>query len=87
MRRAVEALAIEHVASRTAVVITISVGVAVVEPTRERNSGGALQLADQALYEAKVKGRNRVKLMDETQYRQLVTGAFAKHVAALPART
>jgi diguanylate cyclase (GGDEF)-like protein len=87
MRRAVEALAIEHVASMTAAAITISVGVAVIEPTRERNSGGALQLADQALYEAKVKGRNRVKLMDETQYRLLVTGAFAKHIAGLPRRT
>jgi diguanylate cyclase (GGDEF)-like protein len=86
MRRAVEALAIEHLASRTAVAITISVGVAVIEPTRERNSGGALQLADQALYEAKVKGRNRVELMDETQYRLLVTGAFTRHIAGLPRR-
>jgi diguanylate cyclase (GGDEF)-like protein len=82
MRRAVEALGIEHLASRTAVAITISVGVAVLKPTRERNSGGALQLADQALYEAKVKGRNQVKVMDETQYRLLVTGAFAKHKCA-----
>jgi diguanylate cyclase (GGDEF)-like protein len=82
MRRAVEALAIEHLGSRTAMAITISVGVAVIEPTRERNSGGALQLADQALYEAKVKGRNQVKVMDETQYRLLVTGAFAKHKCA-----
>jgi diguanylate cyclase (GGDEF)-like protein len=82
MRRAVEALGIEHLASRTAVAITISVGVAVIEPTRERNSGGALQLADQALYEAKVKGRNQVKIMDETQYRLLVTGAFTKHKCA-----
>ena len=79
-------MAIEHLASKTAVAITISVGVAVIEPTRERNSGGALQLADQALYEAKVKGRNRVELMDETQYRLLVTGAFTKHVAGLPRR-
>jgi diguanylate cyclase (GGDEF)-like protein len=84
MRRAVEALGIEHLASRTSTAITISVGVAVIEPTRERNSGGALQLADQALYEAKVKGRNRVKLMDETHYRLLVTGAFAKHIDGLP---
>ena len=82
MRRAVEALGIEHLASRTAVAITISVGVAVIEPTRDRNSVGALQLADQALYEAKLKGRNQVKLMDERQYRLLVTGAFTKHKCA-----
>jgi len=78
IRRAVAELAIEHRGSRTAKGVTISVGVAVVEPTFERNPRGALQLADKALYEAKVKGRNRVELMDEAQHRMLVTGVFAK---------
>ena len=77
MRRAVEELKIEHGGSRTSAGVTISVGVAVVEPTLERNPRGALQLADQALYEAKVRGRNRVKLMNEAEYRLLVTGVFA----------
>jgi diguanylate cyclase (GGDEF)-like protein len=78
IRRAVGELAIEHRGSRTSKGLTISVGVAVVEPTFERNPRGALQLADQALYEAKVRGRNRVELMDEAQHRMLVTGVFAK---------
>jgi diguanylate cyclase (GGDEF)-like protein len=78
MCRAVAGLAIEHRESRTAPAVTISVGVAVVEPTVERLPRGALQLADQALYEAKIKGRNRVELMDSAHYRMLVTGVFAK---------
>jgi diguanylate cyclase (GGDEF)-like protein len=74
--RAVGELGIEHRESRTAPKVTISVGVAAIEPAIERNHRGALQLADQALYEAKVRGRNRVVLLDEAEYRTLVTGVF-----------
>lgn len=76
LRRAVEMLGIEHGGSRTCPQVTVSVGLAVVEPTGGRDPGGALQLADQALYHAKVKGRNRVELMNEAEYRMLVTGVF-----------
>jgi diguanylate cyclase (GGDEF)-like protein len=78
VRRAVRELAIEHSGSRTSAGVTISVGVAIVQPTLRRNPRGALQLADQALYEAKAKGRNRVELMDDAEYRMLVTGVFSK---------
>jgi len=76
--RAIAGLGIEHRESRTGPSVTISIGVAVVEPTDERLPRGAVQLADQALYEAKVKGRNRVELMETEHYRKLVTGVFAK---------
>lgn len=82
MRRSVAALAMEHGASPISSVVTISIGVAVVEPTAERTSRGALQLADQALYAAKTGGRNRVELMTETDYGMMVTGVFAKKARA-----
>jgi two-component system chemotaxis family response regulator WspR len=77
MRLAVMDLGVEHRASRTAEMVTISIGVAAIEPRADRECRGALQLADQALYEAKIRGRNTVELMDDTEYQFLVTGVFS----------
>ena len=77
IRSAVGDLGIEHRTSKTSGKVTISIGVAVVEPTANRSPPGAVQLADQALYEAKVQGRNRVEVMDHDQHDLLVTGVFA----------
>jgi len=85
MRHAIEELVIEHRGSPIGKV-TISAGVAVVEPTRGRNPRGALQLADQALYEAKIRGRNRVEIMNDIDYKMLVTGIFTKDAARVDAR-
>jgi diguanylate cyclase (GGDEF)-like protein len=82
MRIAVGALAIKHDGVQAGGSVTISIGVAVVQPSSERRSRGALQLADQALYEAKVRSRNRVELLDDAAHRLLVTGVFAKHAVA-----
>jgi diguanylate cyclase (GGDEF)-like protein len=81
--RAVRELKIEHLDSRTYSAMTISVGVALIEPKQERSARGALQLADQALYGAKKKGRNRVELMSEAEHALLTTGIFSINPAAL----
>jgi diguanylate cyclase (GGDEF)-like protein len=77
MRMAVSDLAIEHRGSRDTRVVTISIGVAAVQPLAERGPLGALQLADEALYTAKVRGRNNVHLAAESDYSGLQTGVFA----------
>jgi diguanylate cyclase (GGDEF)-like protein len=82
MRGAVRALAIKHEGATAGGSVTISIGVAVVQPSSDRRSRGALQLADQALYEAKVRGRNRVELLGDVAHRLLVTGVFAKYAVA-----
>ena len=78
MRVAVSALSIKHGGARAVGVVTISVGVAAIQPKANRGPLGALQLADEALYTAKVRGRNRVHLAAETEYSDLETGVFVK---------
>ncbi len=82
MRLAVSALAIEHRDSRVARVVTVSIGVAAIQPLANRGPLGALQLADEALYSAKVRGRNNVHLAAESEYSDLETGVFAKQSIA-----
>jgi diguanylate cyclase (GGDEF)-like protein len=77
MRKAVAGLRLEHRDSRVELV-TISIGVGVVEPSPERRARGALQLADEALYQAKTRGRNRVEILSTDAHRALETGVFAK---------
>ncbi len=72
----IEALAIEHLASPAAARrLTVSVGAACVEPVAGRSYFGFIQLADEALYEAKARGRDCVVIMDK-EYEQLATGSF-----------
>ncbi|HEY6643148.1 diguanylate cyclase [Povalibacter sp.] len=70
-----EALAIQHPAFTDGQLVTFSIGAACVEPRPERRVEGLIQLADEALYAAKERGRNRSVVMDR-EYETLRTGVF-----------
>ncbi len=82
IRAGIEALAIDHAASPAPEKrLTVSIGAACVEPVPGRSCFGFIQLADEALYAAKERGRDRTVIMDK-EYAQLSTGAFRKGAAA-----
>ncbi|MGH8178157.1 MAG: diguanylate cyclase [Steroidobacter sp.] len=78
----IEALAVKHMGSPSpARRLTVSIGAACIQPSAGRTHFGFIQLADEALYAAKERGRNCVVIMDK-EYDQLTTGSFRKGAAA-----
>jgi diguanylate cyclase (GGDEF)-like protein len=74
----VAALQIPHEASVAAKQVTVSIGVAILNPTPERSAAGGLQLADEALYAAKETGRKRT-VYREAEHAALSTGVFRRY--------
>lgn len=64
IRRDVLDLGIPHAGSQAAKHVTVSVGLALAKPGTSRSLMGAIQAADEALYQAKREGRNRVVCKD-----------------------
>jgi diguanylate cyclase (GGDEF)-like protein len=75
LRQEIMALAIQHEGSRVVPTISVSVGVAIADPNSGRSLTGAIQAADEALYEAKQCGRNRVVFKDASES-EVETGNF-----------
>jgi diguanylate cyclase (GGDEF)-like protein len=75
LRQKVLALAIPHARSAIADRLTVSVGVAIITPGAARSLAGAIQMADEALYQAKEEGRNRI-LIKESRLTEIETGRF-----------
>ena len=68
-------LNIPHENSASGNHLTISIGAAVIMPDADRSYAGALQMADEALYEAKESGRNCV-VIKESGVTSIDTGQF-----------
>ncbi len=75
IRRDVIDLAIPNEGSEIDNIVTVSVGVAITHPGAGRSLTGAIQTADEALYEAKQSGRNRVVFMNADSC-EVETGNF-----------
>jgi diguanylate cyclase (GGDEF)-like protein len=75
LRSCVVAEGLLHPASPVNPFVTVSIGGACVTPISGRSAFGFIQLADEALYAAKERGRNRVVIMDR-EYDTLRTGVF-----------
>ena len=80
LRESIRNLKILHSESTTDQYLTVSIGVALIMPGSVRSLAGAIQMADEALYQAKEEGRNRIIVKESDSHIQ--TGRFRSNKAA-----
>jgi diguanylate cyclase (GGDEF)-like protein len=81
LRETIRDLGIEHEQGADTEVLTVSIGVAVSDPDTNRSLAGVIQMADEALYQAKEGGRNRV-VVHKTATTPIETGKFRARARA-----
>jgi diguanylate cyclase (GGDEF)-like protein len=81
LRKEIKALQIPHDKSLNNEHLTASIGVSIILPDTERSCMGAVQMADEALYQAKEKGRDCV-VTKNTGKSALSTGKFRANQTA-----
>lgn len=75
LREQVIELGTKHEGATQNQFLTVSIGVAIVHPDADRSLAGAIQMADEALYQAKADGRNRI-IVKESGTSDFETGRF-----------
>ncbi|WP_185954231.1 GGDEF domain-containing protein [Balnearium lithotrophicum] len=67
IRKAIESRCIEHPSSKVSKCVTVSIGIATITPEENQSKEILIKRADEALYEAKRKGRNRVEVFAKSE--------------------
>ncbi len=80
LRQDILGLGAVHEAATHTKVLSVSIGMAIVHPDSGRSFAGAIQMADEALYQAKEEGRNRV-IIKTSGTTEIETGRFRARAA------
>jgi diguanylate cyclase (GGDEF)-like protein len=80
LRQDILALGTLHEAATHTKFLSVSIGMAIIHPDSGRSLAGAIQMADEALYQAKEEGRNRV-VIKASGTTEIETGRFRARAA------